>query len=70
MFSFDTNSTGPKFLQIGDLVLKWDKAHEDKGEHTKFRKMWLGPLQIIEKIGSSTFILQDLSRKRDSLPVS
>ena len=58
------------FLQIGDLVLKWDKAHKDKGKHTKFQKMWLGPFQIIEKIGSSTFILQDLSGKRDSLPVN
>lgn len=21
---------------VGDLVLKWDKPHEDKGKHTKF----------------------------------
>ena len=55
-FSFDTTSTGPKLLQVGDLVLKWDKAHEDNGKHTKFQKMWLGPFQIIEKIGPSTFI--------------
>eukprot|EP00253_Pinus_taeda_P028971 PITA_28971 len=69
-YSFDTTSTGPKLLQVGDLVLKWDKAHEDKGKHTKFQKMWLIPFQIIEKIGPLTFILQDLSRKRDSLPVN
>ena len=40
--SFDSNSTGSKNLSIGDLVLKWDKAHEEKGKHTKFQKMWLG----------------------------
>ena len=68
--SFDSSSTGSKNLQIGDLVLKWEKTHEDKGKHTKFQKMWLGPFQIIEKIGSSTFILQDLTGKRESLPVN
>eukprot|EP00253_Pinus_taeda_P001458 PITA_01458 len=68
--SFDSISSGSKQFQVGDLVLKWDKAHEDKGKHTKFQKMWLGPFQICEKIGHSTFILQDLSGLRDSLPVN
>jgi len=68
--SFDASSIGPKSLQTSDLILKWDKAHEDEGKHTKFQKMWLGPFQIIEKIGSSTFLLQDLLGKRDSLPVN
>eukprot|EP00253_Pinus_taeda_P012195 PITA_12195 len=68
--SFDSISSGSKQFQVGDLVLKWDKAHEDKGKHTKFQKMWLGPFQICEKIGHSTFMLQDLSGLRDSLPVN
>eukprot|EP00253_Pinus_taeda_P021759 PITA_21759 len=68
--SFDSTSSSSKQLQVGDLILKWDKAHEDKGKHTKFQKMWLGPFQINEKIGPSTFILQDLSGKRDFLPVN
>ena len=59
-----------KYFQMGDLVLKWDKAHEEKGKHTKFQRMWLSPFQIIEVIGSSTFMLQDLTGKRDSLPVN
>ena len=46
---------------MGDLVLKWDKAHEEKGKHTKFQRMWLGPFQIIEVIGPSTFVLKDLA---------
>ena len=28
--SFDSTSASPKNFQIGDLVLKWDKAHEEK----------------------------------------
>eukprot|EP00253_Pinus_taeda_P017021 PITA_17021 len=68
--SFDLTSSSSKQLQVGDLVLKWDKAHEDKGKHTKFQKMWLGPFKINKKIGHSTFILQDLSVKRDSLLVN
>jgi len=68
--SFYTTSTSSKQLQVGDLVLKWDKAHEDKRKHKKFQKMWLGPFQINDKIGPSNFILQDLSGKRDSLPVN
>jgi len=50
--------------------LKWDKSHEEKGKHTKFQKLWLGPFQIIEKTGQSTFFLQDLSGKIDSLRVN
>eukprot|EP00253_Pinus_taeda_P021596 PITA_21596 len=34
--SFDSTSSSSKQLQVGDLVLKCDKAHEDKGKHTKF----------------------------------
>ena len=68
--SFDSISSRSKQFQVGDLVLKWDKAHEDKGKHTKFQKMWLGPFQICEKIGHSTFMLKDLSGLRDSLPVN
>eukprot|EP00253_Pinus_taeda_P029459 PITA_29459 len=68
--SFDSISSRSKQFQVGDLVMKWDKSHEDKGKHTKFQKMWLGLFQICEKIGHSTFMLQDLSGLRDSLPVN
>ena len=68
--SFDSNIMTRKDFQVGDLVLKWDKAHEEKGKHTKFQRMWLGPFQIVEVLGPSTFVLQDLAGKRDSLPVN
>eukprot|EP00253_Pinus_taeda_P027427 PITA_27427 len=35
--SFDSNMISRKDFQMGDLVLKWDKAHEEKGKHTKFQ---------------------------------
>ena len=41
--SFDANFISPKSFQLGYLVLKWDKEHEEKGKHTKFQRMWLGP---------------------------
>ena len=41
--SFDANFVSPYSFQLGDLVLKLDKAHEEKGKHTKFQRMWLGP---------------------------
>jgi hypothetical protein len=34
---FDSNSTSDRNFEVGDLVLKWDKPHEGKGEHTKFQ---------------------------------
>jgi hypothetical protein len=59
-----------KEFQIGDLVLKWDKAHEEKGKHTKFQHLWLGPFLIAKKLGPSTFILQTLNGEIENLPVN
>eukprot|EP00253_Pinus_taeda_P001782 PITA_01782 len=33
--SFDSSMVSKKDFQIGDLVLKWDKAHEEKEKHSK-----------------------------------
>jgi hypothetical protein len=40
---FDNRSVGVFFFEVGDLVMKWDKAHEEKCKHTEFQKLWLGP---------------------------
>lgn len=45
-------------FQIRDLVLKWDKQHEEKGSHTKFQRLWLRIFQIVEKMGHETYRLQ------------
>ena len=68
--SFDSNIMTRKEFEVGDLVLKWDKAHEEKGKHTKFQRMWLGHFQIIEVVGPSTIVLKDLVGKRNSLPIN
>ena len=33
----------PDDFQQGDLVMKWDARHEDKGKHGKFEHLWKGP---------------------------
>lgn len=68
--SYDTTSASHRTFEVGDFVLKWDKEHEEKGKHTKFQRLWLGPFQIIEKTSPSTFLLKDLSGRIDSLLVN
>ena len=67
---FDKHIAGDKQFQIGDLVLKWDKASEAKGKHSKFQKLWLGPYEIAEKIGDATYRLQSLQGDLENLPVN
>jgi hypothetical protein len=57
---FDENSSSDRNFDVGDLVLKWDKSHEGKGEHTKFQNLWLGPFVISEKLGPISFRLHNL----------
>ena len=54
---FDRHIVGDKQFQVGDLVLKWDKASEAKGKHSKFRNIWLGLYEIGENIGDATYRL-------------
>ena len=67
---FDHGSSLNRELRVDDLVLRWDKAHEDKGEHTKFQCLWLGPYVIAEKLGPNTFRLRTLQGNPDTLPVN
>jgi hypothetical protein len=67
---FDKKSVGEKDFQVGDLVLKWDKPHEDKGKHSKFQQLWLGPFMIKEKIGQGTYHLQNIEGDIDLLPIN
>ena len=54
---FDKHKSGSKEFEVGDLVLKWDHPHDEKGKHTKFQHLWIGPFQIAEKLGPSTYKL-------------
>ena len=57
---FDKHRAGTKEFEMGDLVLKWNHPHDEKGKHTKFQQLWVGPFQIAAKLGPSTYKLQDL----------
>ena len=67
---FDSNSSSDRMFYVEDLVLKWDKAHEGKGEHTKFQNLWLGPFVISEKLCPSSFCLHNLEGHIDTFPVN
>jgi hypothetical protein len=67
---FNSNSAFDRNFEVGDLILKWDKPHEGKGEHTKFQNLWLGPFLIAEKLGPSSFRLQNLEGQPDTYPVN
>ena len=45
-------------FQVGDLGLKWDASHEDKGKHGKFDHLWVGPYLIAAHRGDNAFILE------------
>ena len=40
---FDKHKAKKKEFEVGDLVLKWDHPHDEKGKHTKFQQLWIGP---------------------------
>ena len=54
---------------MGDLVLKWDKAHEEKRKHTKFQPLWIDPFTFEENHGHNTFKLKSLDGRIDSFPI-
>ena len=57
---FDKHKAGTKNFKVGDLVLKWDNPHDEKGKHTEFQQLRVGPFQIVAKLGPSTYKFQDL----------
>jgi hypothetical protein len=63
---FDSNSASDRNFEVGDFVLKWDKPHKGKGEHTKFQNMWLGPFVITKTLGPSSFYLHNLKGKTNT----
>jgi hypothetical protein len=67
---FDKHKAKEKSFEIGDLVLKWDRANEPKGKHSKFQNLCLGPFQVAEKIGIGTYQLQNPKGEPDALSVN
>ena len=67
---FNTLSVGDKKFQVGDFVLKWDKAYETKGKNNKFQILWLGPYIIYQQLGLETFLLKSLEGEFERIPVN
>ena len=67
---FDKHKAGTKEFEVRDLVLKWDHPHDEKGKHTKFQQLWVGPFQFASKIGPLTYKLQDLQGWEENLLVN
>jgi hypothetical protein len=67
---FDKHLVGDKHFQVGDLVLKLDKASEARAKHSKYQKLWLGPYEIIEKVRDATYHLKSLQGDLENLPVN
>ena len=50
--------------------MKWNKVKGPKEKYTKSQPIWLGPFQILEKIGLGTYTLQNLEGDLDPLPIN
>ena len=57
---FNKRKSGNRIFEVQDMVIKWDHLHDEKGKHTKFQHLWIGPFHIAAKLGPSMYKLQDL----------
>jgi len=47
-------------FKIDDKVLLWDSAHAERGRHSKFQKLWIGPFKIASILGTDSYLLKDM----------
>jgi hypothetical protein len=47
-------------FKVNKKVLLWDSAHADRGRHSNFQKLWLGPFKITFVLGENYYILKYL----------
>jgi hypothetical protein len=50
-------------FKVNEKVLIRDSAHADKGRHSKFQKLWLGPFKIAFVLGKNSYILKYLQER-------
>ena len=55
---FDKKAKTDSF-KVGQKVLLWDLAHAEKGRHTKFQKLWIGPYTIHSIVGQNSYLLSN-----------
>jgi hypothetical protein len=44
--------------------LKWDAPKQEKGKHSKFEALWIGPFKISEDFSNNTYRLRDLKGEK------
>jgi hypothetical protein len=66
---FDKNEKSKTF-EVGQQVLLWDSAHVEKGKHSKFQKLWIGPYKIVVVLGSNSYTLKDEYNRIFSYPMN
>jgi hypothetical protein len=59
---FNKSAKAVKF-KVNEKVLMWDSSHVDRGRHSKFQKLWLGPFKIAFVLGTNSYILKDLEER-------
>jgi hypothetical protein len=50
-------------FKVDEKVFLWDSTHADRGRHSKFQKLWLGPFKIAFVLGTNSYILKDLHER-------
>jgi hypothetical protein len=59
---FNKSAKAVKF-KVNEKVLLWDSTHVDRGRHSKFQNLWLGPFKIPFVLGANSYILKDLQER-------
>jgi hypothetical protein len=59
---FNKNDKDFKFKD-NEKVLLCDSTHADRGRHSKFQKLWLGPFKIAFVLGTNSYILKELQER-------
>jgi hypothetical protein len=50
-------------FKIHEKVLIWDPAHAERGRHSKFQNIWLGPFKITSILGINSYLLKDMDER-------
>jgi hypothetical protein len=59
---FNKSAKAVKF-KVNEKVLLWDSSHADRGRHSKFQKLCLGPFKITFILCANYYILKDLQER-------
>jgi hypothetical protein len=50
-------------FKIDDKFLLWDSSHAERGRHSKFQKLWLGPFKIAFILRTNSYLLKDMDER-------